>query len=60
LKGTRLDDEKDFYETHFGGGTRGQSVLVSDADGGNAATPQGLLAMQEVGVVSSVRRETGR
>lgn len=47
-KGTRLDGEKDFYETYFGGGTRGQNVMVSSADNGNVATPQGLLAMQEV------------
>eukprot|EP00903_Cladosiphon_okamuranus_P013795 g12838.t1 len=46
-KGTRLDGEKDFYETHFGGGPRGQNVMVSSADGGNAATPLGLTAMQE-------------
>lgn len=47
-KGTRLDDEKEFYETFFGGGTRAQQVLVSASDGGNAATPLGLQAMQEV------------
>lgn len=48
-KGTRLDGEKDFYETYFGGGTRGQNVMVSSGDEGNAATPLGLQAMQEVG-----------
>eukprot|EP00752_Nemacystus_decipiens_P003738 g3444.t1 len=46
-KGTRLDGEKEFYETYFGGGTRGQNVMVSSGDGGNAATPLGLQAMQE-------------
>ena len=50
LKGTRLDDEKEFYETYFGGGTRAQNILISPSNGGkNAATPQGLQAMQEVG-----------
>lgn len=49
FKGTRLDGEKDFYETYFGGGTRGQNVMVSSGDNGNAATPLGLEAMQEVG-----------
>lgn len=48
-KGTRLDDEKEFYETFFGGDSRAQQVLVSANDGGNAATPLGLQAMQEVG-----------
>lgn len=47
-KGTRLDGEKDFYETFFGGGTRGENVMISSGDGGNAATPLGLQAMQEV------------
>lgn len=50
-KGTRLDGEKEFYETYFGGDTRAENVMISTADGGNAATPLGLQAMQEVGHV---------
>ncbi|CAN0154943.1 unnamed protein product, partial [Ectocarpus sp. 12 AP-2014] len=46
-KGTRLDGEKEFYETYFGGDTRAENVMISADDGGNAATPLGLQAMQE-------------
>ena len=46
--GTRLDGEKDFYEEFFGGFTRSQNVMISAADGSNAATPAGLNATLEV------------
>ncbi|CAM9471831.1 unnamed protein product, partial [Ascophyllum nodosum] len=45
--GTRLDGEKDFYEEFFGGFTRSQNVMISAADGSNAATPAGLNATLE-------------
>lgn len=47
-KGTRLDDEKDFYEEFFGGDTRSQNVMVSSADESNVAKPLGLDAMLQV------------
>lgn len=47
-KGTRLDGEKAFYEKYFGGGSRGQSIMVSDGDNVNIATPLGLDAMLQV------------
>lgn len=48
FKGTRLDGEKEFYEEYFGGSLRAQNVMVSAADGSNAATTLGLDAMVEV------------
>ncbi|CAM9409684.1 unnamed protein product [Chrysoparadoxa australica] len=40
----RLDSELSFFREHFGGMTRSQNILTTDAEGGNSATIAGLEA----------------